>query len=522
MRRSLRRMLAAGWLLAGVTGLPAVCLAATASATTADHAKFKQLQGEFRSGPAVTQVCLGCHTEAAKQVQHTKHWTWEFLNPESKQRLGKKNVLNNFCISIPSNYPYCTSCHAGYGWKDADFDFTAQDKVDCLVCHDTTGAYRKAPGLAGDPAPGVDLGAAARKVGKSSRDTCGACHFFGGGGDGVKHGDMDSSLAAPDRSLDVHMDATGLDFGCATCHQTASHEVPGSRYTPTAVDREGARMRGKGSKGNPATCVACHDNAPHRAQARLNEHARKIACQTCHIPTIARGGVATKLGWDWSTAGRLDADGKPLVVKDEKGHVVYDSRKGDFTLGENVVPEYAWFNGDVRYTLLGDKVAPAGSVTKINALGGSPTDGRSMIWPLKVFRGVQPYDRGNQTLVTPHTAGTDEAAYWKHFGWDAAIKAGMQDSGAPFSGEIGFIKTEMSWPVTHMVAPKDKALGCADCHREGGRLAGIEGVYMPARDRQPVIEAGGWTLVALTLAGVLGHGVLRVVRGRKTAQGAKP
>ncbi|WP_227842163.1 hypothetical protein [Vreelandella zhuhanensis] len=34
--------------------------------------------------------------------------------------------------------------------------------------------------------------------------------------------------------------------------------------------------------------------------SRLNEHTRALACQTCHIPTFARGGVPTKMGWDWS------------------------------------------------------------------------------------------------------------------------------------------------------------------------------------------------------------------------------
>lgn len=498
--------------------------------TTADHTKFKELQRNFESGPEVTQACLQCHTEAAGQIHRTKHWTWEFINPLNQQKLGKKNVLNNFCISIPANYPYCTSCHVGYGWKDTSFDFTSQNNVDCLVCHDTTGIYRKPPGFAGHPVArdtefppgsgnivkGIDLAKVAQKVGKSSRDNCGACHFFGGGGDGVKHGDMDSSLAAPDKALDVHMDASGLDFTCATCHKAASHDVAGSRYTPTAQDPKGALMRGRegDNRRNPATCTACHDLTPHKGRTRLDEHARTLACQTCHIPTIARGGVATKLTWDWSTAGQLDADGKPVIRKDNKGRVVYDSKKGDFTLGENVVPEYAWFNGDVTYTLLGDKVAPAGQVTHINRLGGSATDGRSMIWPMKVFRGQQPYDTVNQTLVTPHTAGGGDKAYWKNFGWEKAIASGMQVASAPFSGQVGFVKTQMSWPITHMVAPKDKALGCSDCHQAAGRLQGIDGVYIPARDRHPLIDTLGWAAAALTLLGVAGHGLLRAVMRR--------
>lgn len=497
--------------------------------TTADHSKFKELQREFQSGPEVTKTCLGCHTEAAGQIHRTKHWKWEYLNPTTGQTLGKKSVLNNFCISVASNYAACTSCHVGYGWKDANFDFSSEENVDCLACHDTTGIYKKPPGLAGNPivkdtemppgsgkiVKGIDITKVAQKVGKSSRDTCGACHFSGGGGDGVKHGDLDSSMAAPDRELDVHMDATGLDFTCATCHKTSSHDVTGSRYTPTAMDKGGAHIRGKEDKSSPATCVSCHGNGPHKKDALLNQHATKIACQTCHIPAFARGGVATKMSWDWSTAGERDAEGKQIVRKDEKGRIIYESRKGTFTLGENVIPEYFWFNGDVNYTLVTDKIDKSDDAIRINWLGGSPTDGKSMIWPVKVFRGSQPYDPVNRTLVKPHTAGDDDTGYWKNLDWKKAIEVGMKDAGLPFSGQVDFVKTEMFWPVTHMVAPKEKALACADCHSKDGRLAGIKGVYIPGRDANKLVDTVGWAVVLLAFIGSLGHGVMLMRARRK-------
>ena len=527
----------AGWL-ATLCALTLSGMADAANTSTADHSKFKELQQPFATGPDVTKACLSCHTEAAKQVHKTKHWTWEFLNPENNQRLGKKNVLNNFCISVSQNYATCTSCHAGYGWKDKNFDFTSENNVDCLVCHDRTGNYTKPPGLAGHPVykemefpPGsgkivkpVDLSKVAQKVGKTSRDTCGACHFKGGGGDGVKHGDMDSSLAAPEKELDVHMDASGPDFTCGTCHKTSSHEVPGSRYTPTARDKGGAHMRGKADSSNPATCQACHGNQPHPVKLtkldnhgkKLNEHTNKIACQTCHIPAFARGGVATKMSWDWSTAGKMGPDGKPMTKKDSKGHPIYDSRKGDFVLGENVVPEYYWFNGNVTYTLLGDKVTKSDIATPINRIGGSPTDGKSMIWPMKVMRGKQPFDPVNQTLVMPHTAGDDKIGYWKNFDWEKSIASGMQNMDAPFSGKVDFIKTEMFWPITHMVAPKEKALDCAACHSENGRLKEIRGIYMPGRgDNSKLLDKAGWVLALLTLIGVLIHGAGRIYAHRK-------
>jgi len=499
--------------------------------STADHAKFKELDKVFKSGPEVTKACLTCHTEAARQVHRTKHWTWEFLNPENNQRLGKKNVLNNFCISISQNYPFCTSCHIGYGWKDKDFDFTSQENVDCLACHDTTGNYKKAPGKAGHPLyeavespPGSgkfmqppDLTKIAQKVGKTSRDTCGSCHFFGGGGDGVKHGDMDSSLAAPDKELDVHMDAAGLDFTCGTCHKTSSHDVPGSRYTPTAIDKGGAQMRGKAedAKRNPATCVSCHSNAPHKKQERLNTHATKMACQTCHVPEMARGGVATKMSWDWSTAGQRGPDGKQITRKDAKGKIIYESRKGDFILGEKVKPEYRWFNGKVTYTLLGDKVEKSDTPVGINKIGGSPNDGKSLIWPMKVMRGKQPFDPVNKTLVMPHTAGNDDIGYWKNLNWEPAIADGMKNVGAPFSGKVDFLSTEMYWPITHMVAPKEKAMACVECHSAKSRLAGLPGIYMPSHSARSWLDLIGWLLAAATFAGVLIHGGLRVYLGRK-------
>lgn len=483
--------------------------------STADHTKFTQLQTAFRSGPEVTRACLSCHTEAAKQVMKTRHWTWEALNPGAAGALGKKRVSNNFCINISSNLAYCSSCHVGYGWKDDKFDFGAEQNVDCLVCHDTTGTYRKPSGLAGHPVyqemefpPGsgevlrpVDLRKVAQQVGKTSRYTCGACHFYGGGGDGVKHGDLDSSLGAAEREVDVHMDALGLDFSCATCHMTIGHQVPGSRFAPTAKDRGGAHIRGKADKTNPVTCEACHGNRPHSMEsvanlkpppgytrlalaAMLNNHTDTLACQTCHIPSMARGGVPTKLLWDWSAAGRMGPDGKPLVLRDEHGHVVYNAAKGRYELGENVVPRYMWFNGSVKYRVMGDKVNTADGVVAINHFEGSATDGKSRIWPVKVFRGIQPYDPINQLLIAPHTYGADEASYFKRFDWQKAAAAGMAEAGLPFSGKVEFIRSEMTWPLTHMVAPKERTLACKECHtRRGGlgegRMKDVPGLKSP-------------------------------------------
>ena len=497
--------------------------------STADHSKFKELQVDFKNGPEVTKACLSCHTEAAKQVHATKHWTWEWVNPETKQKLGKKNVINNFCTSTTSNQSFCSACHVGYGWGDDGFDFTKEENVDCVVCHDTTGKYKKIPGLSGHPnyktmewppksgkfRDPVDLQNIAQNVGKTSRKTCGGCHFYGGGGNAVKHGDLDNSLNNPKKYLDVHMDAEGLDFSCGKCHLSNSHEVTGSRYAPTASDTEGVMMRGKDDGRNPTTCQACHSNAPHGddVSPKLNEHTDVLACQTCHIPAYARGGPATKMTWDWSTAGELDENGKRKKIKGSDGHAIYDSNKGHFTYDSYVIPEYTWFNGNINYTLFGDKID--GDKVKLNDFQGSADDPNSRIWPVKVFRGKQPYDEGNETLAVFHTAGKDPAAFWGNYDWDKALDWGMKAMGMEYSGQMRFVETEMSWPITHMVAPKEDALSCAQCHKENGRLAKVEGVYMPGTNTTPLIDKLGWTLALLTLIGVLAHGGIRILMSKK-------
>ena len=178
-------------------------LAAGSASAAAPHQEV--LKGPYANGPEVTKACLQCHEKEAKDVMKSSHWTWELKQqlPGRTVMRGKKNAINNFCVSIAGNQPRCTVCHAGYGWKDNSFDFKDETKVDCLVCHDTTGTYSKT--VAGEVFENVDLVKVAQNVGKPVRDNCGSCHFYGGGGDAVKHGDLDSSMAYPDKDLDLSL-----------------------------------------------------------------------------------------------------------------------------------------------------------------------------------------------------------------------------------------------------------------------------------------------------------------------------
>ncbi|MCP5519397.1 MAG: tetrathionate reductase family octaheme c-type cytochrome [Verrucomicrobiales bacterium] len=429
------------------------------------------------------QTCAECHPEAQAEVMHTVHWTWEHTDAETGQQLGKNNVINNYCIAVPSNEPRCTSCHVGLGYADKTFDFSDSTKVDCLICHDTTGTYKKFPTGAGHPVydqpmefpagsgnlwPPVDLEYVAQNAGKTTRATCGACHFYGGGGNAVKHGDLDASLAFPSRELDVHMGNINLNFRCSDCHSRGveGHDMRGSRYSKAGPDNQ--------------LCEDCHTAAPHGGRGDLNFHTARVACQACHIPTFARGGYATKMTWDWTTAGQKKPDGSNLVIKNEKGEPIYDTQKGTFTWEENVVPDYVWFNGKVIYTTLDDLIDPAQIVT-FNQLQGSVDDPTARIMPVKRFTGRQPYDAGNRTLAVPHLFGKDADAYWKSYDWDRALTAGMDYVGREYSGELGYVETEMFWMQNHMVAPADQALSCADCHVPRGRLDFAALGYPPER-----------------------------------------
>ena len=506
--------------------IPAMAIERSAP-STADHTQFEQLQGPFASGPEVTQACLSCHTEASKQLQKTTHWTWEFEHPTTGQMLGKRHVVNSFCGSVASNEPFCTSCHTGYGWDDMrQPPPVAENAVDCLICHDTTGGYKKSPTGAGHPIyefadplnPSekrkTDLANIAKKIGATSSRNCGSCHFYGGGGDGVKHGDLDSSLLTAPRSLDVHMSKDGANFACADCHTTSAHSVTGSRYLTNARDTLGIDVPGHTDQTR-ASCESCHGNAPH-PQAKLNDHVDQVACQTCHIPAFARGGVATKIWWDWSTAGQLDANGKPQTIRDANGNLEYLSTKGTFRHGENVIPEYRWFDGQARYTLREDKIDESQAPIDLNQIQGSHANPDSRIWPFKIMQGKQPYDTVHKHLLVNHVySADDDTALWTNFDWVKSLKAGTDYAGQEYSGNFDFIETRMHWPIAHMVAPASQALDCSSCHARDGRLAAITDFYMPGRDRNIWLDYAGWGIAALTLLGSLAHAAGRIIASRR-------
>ena len=472
---------------------------------SADHSKFEILQKKFTTPQQVTEACISCHTERGEEVKKSSHWNWqreEYIEGRGIEYIGKMNAINNFCIGVEGNEQSCAKCHIGFGLQNNMFSFTNSRNIDCLVCHDNTETYSKGSDMDGYPDPKIDLNYIAMNVGFSKRTNCGVCHFYGGGGNNVKHGDLEKSMYEPTKDIDVHMAVDGVNLQCADCHITEKHQMLGKVYSLSSMNR------------NRSTCEQCHTETPHEEDI-LNEHTLKVACQTCHIPTYAKVN-ATKTAWDWSTAGKLK-DGKPYTIEDKDGNHSYMSIKGSFTWGKNLQPEYIWFNGTADHYLLGDVIDDTSKVLKINKLNGSYNDYDSKIIPVKIHRSIQPFDPVLKVLIQPKLFADQKGkgAFWQDFDWRRASEVGMKELNLPFSGKVSFIKTEMYWPINHMVSTKENSLTCKNCHsRENSRLAGLTDFYMPSRDYSPFIETLGVILILLTLIAVIVHGSFRIISNK--------
>jgi octaheme c-type cytochrome (tetrathionate reductase family) len=420
-----------------------------------------------------TQSCLNCHGLIGEDVMTTAHFKWEGVATNMTgfegEIHGKNDLINNFCIAVPSNEGRCTQCHAGYGYADDTFAFNDPETVDCLVCHDQTGEYAKNLTTAGLPVPTVDLNIVARSVGRNDGvptiENCIDCHAKAGGGDNVKHGDLAMALENTTREFDVHMGTDGGDFECTECHtvmkngdEVLSHGIGGMPYH--SVD-----------EGVMNDCESCHGTAAaihvgSTVEPVINTHTT-LACQVCHIPTFARE-TATKVEWYWEDAGQ---DISPIPVDPVTGRETYAKKKGSFVWANNVRPTLLYFDGKWDRMIIGqnDQWTDPLPVVLSKPTADYTTPG-AMIYPFKKMIGNQPRDAGNQTMLVPHLFGGAGGPnpYWVHYDWDLALTDGAAYVGQTYTGAYEFVDTEMYLTVNHEVAPREQAYGydglCVDCH----------------------------------------------------------
>jgi len=413
---------------------------------TPDHSTLVTLRDKPRA-QEVTRSCLRCHPKAGQDLLNTAHWNWKGYSPtlkgyEHRIDISLTLMVNNACIAIGPNLQECASCHIGYGWVDSSYNFSDPANIDCLVCHDTTGLYRKDIGKGGLPDPALNLAEIARRVGRPSRRACGSCHFVSGGTPYTKHGDLEAAMADPSPGLDQHMGT--LEMRCQDCHTTTAHRIAGMSMSAPAVEGR-------------VSCEKCHGPTPHGVAGmlsrHLDDHIRSVACETCHIPSIARA-APTLLRRDYSQAGQ-DRD----VTLDEHGMPQYDKKFGTLTWGKDLVPAYLWYDGTRNASLVGDKI-DASDIVILNAPVGEKRNPAARIFPFQTHAAVQPYDTGNSILAVPKLLDD----FWKNFNWSTAIDAGMKRAGVPYSGQYDFVETRMYSSIHHEVVPAKQALGCSDCH----------------------------------------------------------
>ncbi len=269
------------------------------------------------------------------------------------------------------------------------------------------------------PAPGVDLLAAARAVGRPTSEMCQRCHLGAGGGPNAKHG-----VAPTSPEVDVHV-AKGLS--CVDCHLSKRHRVAG-----------GADVKAQDLPEVAVACANCHQGQFHRGPraAVLAKHTARIACQACHIPAIARDAkFPTVVRRDWM---------KP-VLSQKTG--LYGPAN---EMASGVRPEYRWWNRTMRVP-----PEPVGGLDDVTA---------------KIY----PWKRVTYTVVSDAASGKPvfiKAGLYSVSGDPvAAAKKGAEDAKQEFSGAVKGSDETMYFSLNHQVAPKTQALSCDACHRPDGVL----------------------------------------------------
>jgi len=268
------------------------------------------------------------------------------------------------------------------------------------------------------PAEGVDVVAAAQNAQSPTREMCTRCHLGAAGGPNYKHGDYPTSP-----EVDVHV-AAGMQ--CVACHTTQDHKIAGGGY-----------MIAQELPDVVVACANCHGAEPHQ-MGMLNTHTARIACQTCHIPLIARDpNYPTQMTRDYTEA-------------------VYNEAKGLYgpTIGKenDVIPTYFWWDSHRMET----PPKPLGSID----------DPDAKITPWKPLEATVPFDAETHTPIY-----IKQGTYKITGDLDAAVNAGIEVSGQEYSGEWEAVTELMYFDVQHQVAPASQSLQCGHCHtEEDGRL----------------------------------------------------
>lgn len=409
-------------------------LLATTAVEAKEHPGKEYIEKNGYKGP---ETCEVCHPGTAKQFLTTVHWKHASKvenvdNLDPKQEYGMKNRIYTMCNGndivnnlkeIPKaegaksvKYTGCNTCHPGNHLADVGSTGPkAEAAIDCLVCHAQEYDFSKRAPYKDDKG-NIVLGQdrstkAALTIAKPTVKNCMTCHESAGGGVLVKRG------FAFTAENDVHA-AKGMV--CVDCHEAKDHRIP-SGTDPNNWANDGLKV----------TCEGCHTDGPHKDEA-LNKHTAHIACQTCHVTRT--GGTFAKdfTVWEKLSTGYYE----PTTLRRE---------------ANETVPVYAWYNKTVanRPDFIGPK--------------GDRKDGKSKIYPFKIFQGKAYFNKKDGKLMSmdfaPPMANGDTLA-----GVASAAKILGIKNYEPVPGW-----QTIYFGSNHLVT-KTKALTCNNCHAPNGVL----------------------------------------------------
>jgi hypothetical protein len=229
--------------------------------------------------------------------------------------------------------------------------------IDCLICHAAAYDMNKKQVLVdtnGLKRWGQDRSMhAALSVTTPTAQTCLRCHQHNFGGDiyidpsdpsymqslvntgyerpRVLHpGSKRGTPYSP--SWDVHA-AAGIS--CIECHITEGHLIAKGTHTTTMMANDLPDVE--------VACEDCHSAEPHSSNEEtaeyLNMHVEKVACQTCHIPSLQEDNATRR-------------DFAHPEFEEGPGIFIYHDIEKKSQAGEGIV--YVWWNGDG--TFLGNAI----------------------------------------------------------------------------------------------------------------------------------------------------------------------
>jgi hypothetical protein len=305
-------------------------------------------------------------------------------------------------------------------------------------------------------------------------------------------------------SWDVH---AAIDMACTDCHATEGHRIAKGTHTTTMMANDLPNIE--------VACENCHGAAPHESSGEnsvyLNAHIAKVACQTCHIPSLHPDNAT------WRDFGKS-------TYEEEAGIYVYTDTLKETAPNKGIA--YVWWNGDA--TFLGNPIGdnPNGknlyrfytgnmawpefkdfnytawydSIMRPIAQHGRP----SKLYAMKIFNGRQHIDLQNigpfggmyvpYSLPTYYRTGDADLAartemdksmmremygpmftyylmnrfmsYMAIDGWNGSA---YDDVRAGRKVEPRWLPNNASLEISHAIR-RDGALTCANCHGSEGIL----------------------------------------------------